>query len=84
VLESPHNGFGQPPTALGGLRQADARPDEVVPDRGRRNLVSLCRGPSVVDMALSACFDAMAVRMRLMKPFGLSYEGLMFLILRSR
>jgi hypothetical protein len=61
-------------------------PDEEILDRGRRKLaVSPCCGPSVIDIALSASFfDAIALRMRRMKPFGLPYEGLKFLIPWSR
>jgi len=33
-----------------------------------------------MDIALSACFDEVAVRMRRTKPFELSYKGLVFLV----
>jgi hypothetical protein len=38
----------------------------------------------VVNIALSVLFDEMAMRMRRMKPFGLPYEGLVFLVSWSR
>jgi hypothetical protein len=37
-----------------------------------------------MDIALSVFFDEMAMRMRRMKPFGLPYEGPVFLVSWSR